>query len=73
MLNKKYIMSEDDYFECCVQLQQAEQLLQIVAESLLIKSDPDMLKIKQSFYKKYKEEVEDYLIEIDKYIQSIRR
>ena len=66
-------MSEDDYFECCVQLQQAEQLLQIVAESLLIKSDPDMLKIKQSFYKKYKEEVEDYQIEIDKYIQSIRR
>lgn len=66
-------MSEDDYFECCVQLQQAESLLQIVAESLLIKSDPDMLKIKQSFYKKYKEEVEDYQIEIDKYIQSIRR
>ena len=73
MLNKKYIMNKDDYFECCVQLQQAEQLLQIVAESLLIKSDPDMLKIKQSFYKKYKEEVEDYQIEIDKYIQSIRR
>ena len=30
-----------------VTLQQAEQLLQIVAESLVIKSDPDMLKIKQ--------------------------
>lgn len=66
-------MSEDDYFECCVQLQQAEQLLQIVAESLLIKSDPDMLKIKQSFYKKYKADVEDYEILIEEYIQSIRR
>jgi len=73
MLKKKYIIDEDDYFEYTIQLQEAKHLLQIVAESLLIKSDPDMLKIKQSFYKKYKEDVEDYEILIEEYIQSIRR
>lgn len=73
MLKKKYVIDEDDYFEYTIQLQQAKQLLQIVAESLLIKSDPDMLKIKQSFYKKYKADVEDYEILIEEYIQSIRR